>query len=60
VFEMKKEMDATKWGDILAEKLKDWWVGGALGVHWGRTVGALLFVAVIDAAGSTLPIMLAI
>jgi hypothetical protein len=24
VFEMKKEMDATNWGDTLADKLKDW------------------------------------
>ncbi|KAI8467262.1 MAG: Alpha/Beta hydrolase protein [Monoraphidium minutum] len=26
VFAMKEEMDATKWGDTLAEKLKDWMV----------------------------------
>lgn len=33
VFEMKKEMDATKWGDILADKIKDWcafWLCGRL------------------------------
>ena len=23
---MKKEMDETKWGDILADRIKDWWV----------------------------------
>ena len=26
VFEMKKEMDDTKWGDVLAERIKDWCV----------------------------------
>ena len=26
VFEMKKEMDDTKWGDVLADRIKDWCV----------------------------------
>ena len=24
MFVMKEEMDSTKWGDILADRLKDW------------------------------------
>lgn len=30
VFEMKAEMDDTKWGDILAERIKDWMVPDAI------------------------------